>query len=630
KADLVVAISHLGTEDNARLLKRIPARIDILIGERVRERTVRRKKTVELAGWGSEPASLPALETRWPVATIGTLELEFLRGSGRPLLARIEESYATADWDSPIDQRLQDDWATLFDAYFGPKAPLLPDPRRVWHGSAVKLTYEPLEVWNIAAQALRQATGAEASLLRIRDLGSSAIGDVTETFLWEWFQPPEPILIARLPGRALRAAAARLDPQPVPVPSRESQTVVRRYGTETWFAAAGLEASGMVNSLPIRDDEWYTVATTEEVLREAGLADQPRASFRITPWPKSVGETVLEWLRERREQVSADEKRRYRRKLGRTLSRWAARGDTDSALASSFDKAFADEKEEARRAADESYRDDVRWAAEARRRPAPLWRLNLRELSVQFANTQVENRDSFTEVPDARVRAISQVLAQASAGLFSELYWGRWRWETGVSARYGRVTLKPKGIEPIENETADQWMIETEVRRALMTGRHGTLGPFANLAYDTEFTPPVDLPIRKVVRWKPGLKLFEGRLLQEAYAAAVIEEDSRPVGNTEYGFEAGLRLAVPLSRTGAVATLKSHYRRFARSPRDTADDLKSQLELDARLGLPIVGDLRLSPFVQYFRFEGKVVPETGYNVVFGVALDFSYLWKPVF
>lgn len=624
--DLVVAIAHLAPEENVRFIRQLRSRVDILIGERVHERSVRKRQVVELSDWGGEQTSRPALETRWPMATIGLMTLDFERRRGRPSLSRAEETYAKADWDGPVDDKLPDDWGQLFDAFFGPKRLVLPDPRRLWPGSGVKLVYEPVEAWNVAAHALRRATKAEAALLRVRPLSGSGVGEVTETWVWEWFQPPEDVLIARLPGRALRQALAKLDLQPIPVPGLETGAPPRRYSTEVWLAAAGLQADGTVNGLPIRDEEWYSVATTEAALRDAGLADEPRASFRASLWPKNLGDTVMGWLLERRDAMAADERRLFREGLGDKLEPWVEKG----AVGESLDKAFAEERQAAKAGADEAYRENIRLAAEGRRKAGPIWRLNLRELSVQFANTQVENRNSFATVPDARIQGISQVLAQGSASLFSELYWGRWRWDAGATAHYGRVTLKPRGIKPIENETADQWILETELRRGLLRTRLGTLGLFVNLAHDTEFTPPEGLPMRKQLRWSPGVKLFEGRVIRKAYVSAVVEEESMPIRNTEYGFEAGLKAAAPLPQGNGAAQLNAVYRQFARSPSDTPDDLKSQLDVEFRVAVPILGDLRLSPFIQYYRFEAKVVRETGYNLMFGVALDFSYLWKPVF
>jgi hypothetical protein len=71
------------------------------------------------------------------------------------------------------------------------------------------------------------------------------------------------------------------------------------------------------------------------------------------------------------------------------------------------------------------------------------------------------------------------------------------------------------------------------------------------------------------------------------------------------------------------------YRWFAHGRVENAGELESELDSRLRLRHPISSGLTLGEFVDYYRFRSKVFPRTGYNLTFGLALEFSFLWKPV-
>lgn len=56
-------------------------------------------------------------------------------------------------------------------------------------------------------------------------------------------------------------------------------------------------------------------------------------------------------------------------------------------------------------------------------------------------------------------------------------------------------------------------------------------------------------------------------------------------------------------------------------------DLKEEIELSTKFGVSIVSDLRISPFASFYLAKGAFSGDTAYNLMFGVSLDYSKLFK---
>ncbi len=586
--DLVVAVSHLSTQEDA-LLQQVPG-IDLVLGDTTAEIATRRRTVVELTDWSQEVHYKPALKTRPSYFTYGEVAAEFRSNAGAWELARVEEvptpsgPYLPRD---PATAALEERVLGFFDTA---RRLVLPDPRGLWPlAKKPKMTYAAPEFWNLAAHLVRRRTGAEVALLRVNWLNSNAPGEVTESFASTWFDSDERLVRFRLDGRSLRSLLPRVIYETFPVEDSDPR---RRWTDGVWLAQAGLDEKGLVHGTPIRDEEDYEIVTTEDVMRQTEALPGLKAATNARTEDSTLDQTVLPWLIERNAGSSASPDART------------------------------------------AYESEIRSMAEGVTPEHPVWRLHLRELSAQFTNTQIHNEGPFSQVKDARTQSISQVQGQGAARLFSELYWGRWRWDLGTTSRYGKVILRPRGAPEFENKTQDQFLLETELRHQTWRFERGiSAGPFMNASYDTEFTPPVTpgIPIRRFFALKPGLKVFEGAALKDLHVAGVVLTDrSTRQARTEYGFETGFEWMSSLPRSKATLQTKATYLQFAPNRLDTPADLRRQLELGAKLSVPVFGNLRLSPFTDFFLFDSKLTSERGYNLVFGVSFEFSQLWKPVY
>ncbi|MFC1522909.1 hypothetical protein ACFL6Y_10920 [Elusimicrobiota bacterium] len=127
------------------------------------------------------------------------------------------------------------------------------------------------------------------------------------------------------------------------------------------------------------------------------------------------------------------------------------------------------------------------------------------------------------------------------------------------------------------------------------------------------------------------MKLYQGRFLQSLSVGAVLQRNyAKTPRDNDYGWKSSAQWASAIPKTNVTFHVEGAYRQIARDPNDTAADLKRELEAKASISVPIWGNLRLSPFVDFYQFKGQLNQPTGKNVIFGFSLDFSHLWKPSF
>ncbi|MBI4669770.1 MAG: hypothetical protein HY747_11430 [Elusimicrobia bacterium] len=451
KVDIVLTVSHMSQQENTQLIFDVPG-IDILFGDNTRETATTRRTKITLQNWNQDMHRRPAHLALMPAYGIGDLTLELKPQSSGYELAGIEELFEPLGETAPQDAQLSDVQDKLMGFFLGPQETLLPQAEKLWpQASFHKNVYTPLEFWNLAAQIIRQEMGAEIALFRIQLFVSNCPCEIPENFIRQWMSSLEKVATVKLPGRNLRELLKKIDFSHVPVNPKETSPV--KYYTQLWLAAAGLDKHGRVSGIAVKDDDLYSVAMPEILLKEKELGILAEGQEIKIHEQTAVG-LILDWLK--------------KRKKG---------GD--------------------------NYKHDIRRFCEGKNEKRPIWRLNLRELSFQMANTQVSRTAFYSEVPNARVQAINQVFAKGAAKLFSEFQFDQWAWDTGVSADYGRLTLKPQDSPKIKNETIDEFVGETEVKYRALSLNHTLLsanaGPFLNVSYETEITkpgPPTLLPRR--------------------------------------------------------------------------------------------------------------------------------------
>ena len=255
------------------------------------------------------------------------------------------------------------------------------------------------------------------------------------------------------------------------------------------------------------------------------------------------------------------------------------------------------------------------------------WHLELKDLSFQLTNTDVNNAQYYQGYANPRLTADSQTLIQGNFDLVSKYDREKMIWANNLLMQYGKATIKPVDGEKITNTSVDKILFTTDYTHKMFHVDNFlggfVIGPFLSAGYQTEFTKKNDIPRYKVVRGKAGLRLFEGKYLKDLYAAAVIEYDfTYPEEVTKYAWEAGFKIEQPVNEK-SKAVYTAMIRDFFHYDHQSINNLSYELELDARLNTEIMKDLAIAPFINYYQGKGVNNDRTGSNLYVGVAVSFK-------
>lgn len=575
KAKAVIAVATRLQRDELGWL--LNARgIDALIGPKTWDSESGRKTRVELRNWEKESHTGPAI-TIFPDSNgAGQLLLNFGRRQG---LTALEALPAPDDGREPFYYREQLYMKESIVRHFLGSGDTLLPAQRSQIGRAAGPDYGIPDFYNLAAGLARKSFKAEVSMIKVKPFSSNMLGDIPTAMVQTWLGPDKPMVLALAPGRFLKDMRSKRVPDRVPGEYYSPQT----YSGGEYFALSGIDRDGRVAGLPIESSELYLTVMPADVAENRNflkVQEAPPGS------PKTLYETVV-----------------------------GALADIRSAAVS-------------RDAWEATIRKETLNVAA----PRNLWHINLRKLSVQMVNTEVTGPADYSAINESRLSAVNQTQMQGSGRLYSEYYSGRFRFDAGVAADYGKTVLRPRGQPRLTTESVDQLVYETQLvyRMKNYDGKLGRLvmGPYASAAYDTEFSHLDSLPLRKVARGSGGFKLFEGAALQDLYVGLSTEQVyTYSPARTQYSLETGFRLSVPLPGTALQLNADGNYRNFARSRFDTVSDIKQKLELNLKISTHLYGDIMISPYINYFLAQGKKLPGSAANLTVGFALEYSRLFK---
>jgi len=568
-ARLVVAVSFLDRDELGWLMG---ARgIDALIGPKTWDNESLRHTRVDLRRWEVEAHTGPALTVFPDSRGAGMIKVEL---GPRGALTALESAPPPDDAREPLFYREQVKLKyRILAQLMGNGETLLPDLREL--GSAAM--YGIPDFFNLSASLLRKAYGAEIAAVKVRPFTSSVLGDIPTAMVRSWLGTDEPVELALVPG----AFVQELIDKKVPARNPDSYLLQDYYGRE-YYAVSGLDASGKVAGMPVSPSETYLAALPASLLagRDFEKVRKPAGS------PATLHDAVIGGLKAMK---AADG--------GRT--EWENRV----------------------------------WA-ESKNVPPPrdIWRVDLRNLSLKVLNTSIHGPSGYASTSESKLSSDPQTLIQGSGKLYADYYSGRFKLESGVSADYGKTTLRPRGEPTTTSESADELLYETSLvyRMKDYNGRLGSMvaGPYASAAYDTEFSRAAGARLKRVLRGSGGWKLYEGAVLQELYAGLATEQVmTYSPAHTQYALESGFRLSKPIPHTALTLDADGTYRAFARSRYDTVYDLRDRLELNLKVSTKLYGDIKISPYISYFMATGKKLSGSAYNVATGFSLEYSRLFK---
>ena len=255
------------------------------------------------------------------------------------------------------------------------------------------------------------------------------------------------------------------------------------------------------------------------------------------------------------------------------------------------------------------------------------WRAKLNRASLAVTSTHVDNAKEYRNSPNAKLSGDSETVTKGTLDFALEYDQPNYLWTNALFAEYGKTKLKPVDGPDVTSENSDKILLSTDYARKLWRYEEADIGPFVNLAYQTEFEPNDGAPRTKIIRGMGGIKMFEGSYIKNLYAAALGEYDfTYDDAVSKLGYEIGLKAEYPL-REGVKFDVDAYYRDYVSYSRYQATDFEYELSATGRMMVDVYKDFAFGPYIEYFQAKDRGSRKEGSSTIIGVSVDYSGLWN---
>lgn len=255
------------------------------------------------------------------------------------------------------------------------------------------------------------------------------------------------------------------------------------------------------------------------------------------------------------------------------------------------------------------------------------WTADLKKAALQISSTEVKNAKTYKDSPNSQLSGDSETVVKGIFDFSMIDQQEKFKWENNLFMEYGKTKLRPAEGPNVENETADKILLSTDYAHKMWKYYNADIGPFVNLAYQTEFEANEDAPRAKIIRGMSGIKLFDGQYIKSLYAAVVGEYDFTYTHNktTKLAYEFGLKAEYQL-REGIVFNLDTYFRDYVSYSSYNPHDFKYEYSAKADMMVDIYKGLAIGPYIQYFRAEARGLKKYGSSTIIGIEASFGNTW----
>ncbi len=256
------------------------------------------------------------------------------------------------------------------------------------------------------------------------------------------------------------------------------------------------------------------------------------------------------------------------------------------------------------------------------------WELDLKKVALDLSSTNVRNAAEYQDFPNSKLSADSQNVVKGTLDLVGNYFAKNYVWGNELLLDYGKTTLKPYDGEQTTNETADNILFTSSYTQRIWNVQNVLggfeAGPFGSLTYQTEFNSQGDSPLKKVLRAALGVKIYEGKYIQNFHIAAFAEDDlTYDPSSEKYGWETAIEIHQPI-REGVKAVYSAMFRDYLHETHPETTDIDYEAGLDARLDVAVLKELSVAPFISFYTAQARAFGKRGQNLYVGVSLGFSH------
>ena len=255
------------------------------------------------------------------------------------------------------------------------------------------------------------------------------------------------------------------------------------------------------------------------------------------------------------------------------------------------------------------------------------WSAVLKKAGIELTSTEVKNSEEYKSSPNAELSGDSETVTKGILDFSLINQQQAYKWDNNLFMEYGKTKLRPSEGPNVTNETSDKILLSTDYARKTWQYMDAYVGPFVNLAYQTEFDPNEDAPRTKIARGTTGIKLFDGKYIKNLYGALVGEYDFtyKHDKTTKLAYEVGLLATYPL-REGVNFNLDTYFRDYVAYSSYNPRDFNYEFSVKADMMVDIYSGLAIGPYAQYFRAKDRGSRKYGSSSIIGITAAFGGDW----
>ncbi|PAF51067.1 hypothetical protein BKH43_02330 [Helicobacter sp. 13S00401-1] len=258
------------------------------------------------------------------------------------------------------------------------------------------------------------------------------------------------------------------------------------------------------------------------------------------------------------------------------------------------------------------------------------WELKLEKVSLNFSQTSLNNQRSYVSFRDTNLTGFSQLVVQEYSKFNVDYHARYFVIFNSLKTEYG-VTFLRQAKTSIMNETRDNIVLSSDYTQRIWKANlffdRAEIGPFARLGFQTEFTPSTPTGRIRILNLSGGVKLFEGKYIDNIYLSLFGEQNfTASLAYEGFGWRTGFNLKYKLNeKVNLLANLS--FKDYILNTAAPSFNPKYQLSADVSLDSILFGNLSISPFLRVYMLKGRYIKDIGSNFLLGVSLSFSHTLK---
>ncbi|MBE6445572.1 MAG: DUF3078 domain-containing protein [Alphaproteobacteria bacterium] len=254
---------------------------------------------------------------------------------------------------------------------------------------------------------------------------------------------------------------------------------------------------------------------------------------------------------------------------------------------------------------------------------------NFKRVGLDLGTSKVSNYREYEGSPNTEINQNTQGVLKGVFEFAFEYEQPKYRWDNSIYTEYGKSKIHGNPGRKSHVENADKILLASDYTYKIwhLDSNNADIGPFANVAYQTEFTADADAKRQNLMRFQQGLKLINGTYGITDFHLAMVEEwdTTYKKDDTKTAWQIGMTYKYPFAEKYRFE-FETYYRDYMSYSRYEATDFRYEWFAIAKLNVKVHDKFFVEPYASYFRADDRKRDKAASSLVFGVAVAYSEIF----